>query len=531
MRVMRHFVKSWYCAVQQLKSCNEISGLAPHCRRNSCLPVVLRTQSAAASWSRNVVSPLPASARHGLQRFGHGARPGHPVDPATLVEALVADLDRTAVDRRLADTLAGTVELMQDLAEYRDRKDELRDEGLLAKGKKPDGTSMESMEASIDKRVGLHAELKASSPKRLAREGEVAARFEVLADEPLGFRERYIWFWANHFAVSTRKGGILRMLAGAYEREAIRAHVGGRFVDMLTASATHPAMLTYLDGHRSIGPNSPAGRTRGRGLNENLAREVLELHTLGVEAGYTQADVTELARVLTGWGYVEPNDVSGATIGQSLFRASRHEPGGRTILGKTYGQRGADQLDAVLTDLAAHPATGARVARKLAAHFVADDPPPALVARLTDTFRRTGGDLKALARTLVTAPEAWDAPAAKLRGPFEWTVGMVRAGVPLNAAQAVLALRRLGHDMWGPPAPDGYSDRTDDLLTPVGMKTRFEIAALWAEKMPRDLDPNEVAAAVIGVDASRDTLLAVQRAESPEQAYALLFLSPEFQRR
>ena len=196
---------------------------------------------------------------------------------------------------------------------------------------------------------------------------------------------RLVMFWSNHFCVSANKGPV-RGMAGAYEREAIRPHVLGRFVDMLLAVERHPAMLVYLDNHVSIGPNSRAGLNRGLGLNENLAREILELHTLGVGGGYTQEDVTNLARILTGWTVANLANPVGEP-GRFFFAPARHEPGAWTVLGKRYGEAGMAAGEAVLRDLARHPATARHIARKLARHFVSAEPPAALVARLTPASR------------------------------------------------------------------------------------------------------------------------------------------------
>ena len=201
----------------------------------------------------------------------------------------------------------------------------------------------------------------------------MAARIEHARTTDAAFLERLVMFWSNHFCVNANKGAVLGM-AGAFEREAIRPHVLGRFADMLLAVEQHPAMLIYLDNQASTGPNSQVGRNRGRGLNENLAREILELHTLGVDGGYTQADVTNLARVITGWTVGQPNQPN-AEHGRFHFAPARHEPGRHPVLGKRYGDAGVRAGEACLADLARHPSTARHIARKLAAHFVAETPP------------------------------------------------------------------------------------------------------------------------------------------------------------
>ena len=233
---------------------------------------------------------------------------------------------------------------------------------------------------------------------------EATARIGAAVDAEVGFVERLVWFWSNHFCVSAEK---VNAAAGPYEREAIRPHVLGRFADMLEAVESHPAMLFYLDNVESMGPDSIAGINRDKGLNENLAREILELHTLGVRGGYSQEDVTSFAKVLTGWTWIPPAEPEHG--GDFVFARRLHEPGDQIVLGKRYSDGGAEQGRRVLADLARHPATAQHIAQKLACHFVADDPPPTLVAKLAKTFNDTDGDLKEVSKTLLNAEEVVDA--------------------------------------------------------------------------------------------------------------------------
>src|SRR6516165_4137943 len=253
---------------------------------------------------------------------------------------------------------------------------------------------------------------------------EAKARIDAALGAEIGFLERLVWFWSNHFCVSADKGNV-RQICGAYEREVIRANVLGRFSDMLMAVESHPAMLIYLDNARSIGPDSIAGRRQKRGLNENLAREILELHTLGVRTVYTQEDVSRFANVITGWTSV-PFRQDPLRGGEFEFNPRTHQPGAQTVIGRNYPDAGLQQGRDVLAALARHPATAKHVATKLARHFVADEPPPALVERLAKRFLAKG-DLKEMAKALVAAPEAWEAPRAKLKRPSEWVVGILRA--------------------------------------------------------------------------------------------------------
>jgi uncharacterized protein (DUF1800 family) len=358
---------------------------------------------------------------------------------------------------------------------------------------------------------------------------EAKARLTTALDAEIGFVERLVWFWSNHFCVSADKGGV-RPIAGAFEREAIRANVLGRFVDMLRAVETHPAMLLYLDNARSIGPTSQAGKNRGRGLNENLAREILELHTLGVRTVYTQDDVTSFAKVITGWSIVPPaqDPVRG---GEFTFNPRMHEPGTQTIIGQAYADAGFDQGRRVLADLSRHPATAQHVAHKLARHFVADDPALALVERLAKRFRDTEGDLKEVAKALVAAPEAWAMPRSKLRRPTEWIVASLRAtGVnPTDVRQVMQVQNLLGEPLWRPPAPNGFAD--DDATWLDGLSQRLDVANQMATRIAAAADPNAVFEEALAPIASAETRRTVARAESRTQAMALLLMAPEFQRR
>lgn len=361
---------------------------------------------------------------------------------------------------------------------------------------------------------------------------EAAARLALALAAPVGFAERWVRFWTNHFAVSAAKGGNVRAICGAFEREAIRPHALGRLGDMLVAATTHPAMLLFLDNTGSVGPNSPAGQRRGRGLNENLGREVLELHTLGVGGGYGQDDVGALARILTGWT-VAGQDGRLGRPGAAAFNANAHEPGPLTLLGRSYADEGAGQLEAALRDLAGRPATAAHLARKIARHFVGDAAPDGLVKHLAATFDATGGDLAAVARALVAAPEAWTGPG-RLRTPQEFLVAALRAlGTKPDRADANGHLGRLGllgEPLWTPSGPDGHPDTDAAWLAPEGMRTRLDLAARLAAGAG-GVEPRALLDGVLGPRASAETRAAVLRAESRPQAVALVLMAPEFQRR
>jgi len=370
---------------------------------------------------------------------------------------------------------------------------------------------------------------------------EFRARYAWATSTPAGFHERLTRFWSNHFAVSLDKRAA-SLYVMPMEREAIRPRVDGRFEDLLVAVVQHPAMLRYLDNVASIGDDSLAAKRGGQrarqanrklGLNENLAREIMELHTLGVDGGYQQADVTEFARALTGWSMPRPRQWQGGSPTQAFaFYPQTHEPGARTVLGKRYADGGEEQARAILRDLARHPATARHLATKLARHFVADAPPPAVVERLAKAYLASDGDLPTVYRALVDSPEAWDAANRKLRQPDDWLVAAVRAGGmhlrdKLRPAMALLA--RLGQPTLTPRSPAGFADRAEDWNGADALLKRVQAAQVLADWMPRDRDPLVLAQESLGARLDGDTATGLRRADSPQQAYALLFASPAFQ--
>ncbi|WP_027576092.1 DUF1800 domain-containing protein [Bradyrhizobium sp. WSM1743] len=361
---------------------------------------------------------------------------------------------------------------------------------------------------------------------------EVLARLQRATLVDCGLTERLVVFWSNHFCISASKGELARIWAGAFEREAIRPHVLGRFADMLRAVEQHPAMLFFLDNQQSLGPDSRAGQNRKRGLNENLAREIMELHTLGVGGGYTQGDVTSLARIITGWTFAGRQGQLGVP-GSFVFNVNAHQPGPQVLLGKTYEATGLAQGEAALADLARHPSTANFIATKFVRHFVADDPPPALVARLRDVFVRTDGDLKAMATTLVDSDEAWRAPLTKLRSPYDFLVasGRLLARVPDDPGVYLNSLNLLGQPLWSPPGPNGFPDTSAAWAAPEGIKLRLDIAAQIGARLGNNIDPLDLLEFAAADAASIETRRTIERAESRPQALALLLMSPEMQRR
>jgi len=453
-----------------------------------------------------------------LHRFGFGPRGDGITRLATDPRgALLAELDRP--DGALIDDadLLDTGEAARAVFDFRQERKAVRFAQRAAQP--PAGNANEAANGDKLRNPGP------ALPQQIYL-AEAKARFERALEAETGLLERLVWFWSNHFCVSADK---VRPYAGAFEREAIRPHVLGRFSDMLLAVESHPAMLVYLDNARSIGPESVAGRNQQKGLNENLAREIMELHTLGVRSGYSQADVTNFAKVITGWTMFPPRNPERG--GEFTFNPRMHQPGVQTVAGRSYAGTGFDQGAAVLHDLARSPATATHIATKFARHFVADEPPPKLVEALETSFLRSDGSLKALARTLIEAPEAWSAPRSKLKSPGEWLISATRAtGVAVPDARPIIgALNMLGQPLWRPPAPKGFDDVSAAWLD--GLAQRLEIADQFGRRLNRPADPKELVEAALGPLAAPETREAVARAESRPQAVALLLMSAEFQRR
>jgi uncharacterized protein (DUF1800 family) len=456
-----------------------------------------------------------------LHRFGLGPRAGSIAALASDPRgALIAELDRAGAGRIAAPDLMSTGAAARAAVEFREAQRQMRREASGqndAQPKTADGNG-----------AGRPRPSAGVAPQELYL-AEAKARVDAALAAETGFAERLVWFWSNHFCVSADKAGV-RPIAGAFEREAIRAHVLGRFGDMLLAVESHPAMLIYLDNARSIGPDSRAGQNRRRGLNENLAREILELHTLGVRSVYTQDDVTNVAKVITGWTVVPPRQ-DPERGGEFNFNPRMHEPGAQTVVGKRYDDAGLEQGRRVLADLARHPATAQHVARKFARHFIADEPAPALVERLSKRFLDTGGDLKELAKSLITSNAAWEAPRTRIKRPGEWIAATLRAiGMnPPDIRPVVQVHNLLGEPLWRPPAPNGFAD--DNATWLDGLSQRLDLANQFARRNAGDADPMAVFEQTLAPIASEETRHTIARAESRPQALALLFMSPEFQRR
>jgi len=378
--------------------------------------------------------------------------------------------------------------------------------------------------------------------KRLLREhskevylADGAAHLSAAASSTTPFRERLVSFWGNHLTVSIARKEVLGV-AGAFEREVVRAHLDGFFEDLLLASTRHPAMLGYLDNLKSMGPSSRAGQRRDKGLNENLARELLELHTLGVDGGYDQADVLALAKLLTGWSLGLDDGITSRMAmamgadpsfsGDFGFHASRHEPGPKTLLGKRYPEGEAGGVLA-LRALAHHPATARHVARRLATHFVADDPPAQAIDTLATAFLDSGGHLPTVHAALVDLPAAWDAPRSKVRTPFDLVIATARAvGLPDEGGAMRDALHALGQAPWGAPSPKGWSDHAEAWTGPAQVLARME----WLERVADTVGPRgarDLAHDLYGDTLSDETAAAL----NDNDDLWLLLASPEHQRR
>ena len=323
-------------------------------------------------------------------------------------------------------------------------------------------------------------------------------RWQHAATTPTPVVERWVHFWSNHCCVAATKA-VLAGLVWPHENEAIRPHALGRFSDLLQSSTLHPAMLLYLDNAASVGPASRAGLRRDRGLNENLARELLELHTLGADGGYTQADVTETARLLTGWT-ARADAPGGAT-----FVDAAHEPGPKRVLGRQY-PAGPQAVVMLLDDLSRHPATSRHLATKLVRHFVADDPPPALVAAVAARWRATDGDLLATARALFGNDLAWRGDArAKFKRPDELLISthrMLGVAVPEGNAltPSVQAMQAMGQPVGRAPSPQGWPDRSDDWLSPDSLFKRVTWADRYAAGHADAVDARRLASSAMGAD-------------------------------
>jgi uncharacterized protein (DUF1800 family) len=472
-----------------------------------------------------------------VNRFGLGAKPGElAAAGAAPREWLKSQLEAKPPVLSGAGLTPASQTLGQVLALRREQLEQRRES--RAEAKRDPATP-----------VPKNAAVRIAAIYRPVYLAESVARFShsVATDRP--FLERLTQFWTNHFAVSVDKNVVLG-LAGAMEREAIRPNVTGNFADLLLAVEKHPAMLLYLDNAASIGPNSKAARfveRRGRGnarkvdINENLAREILELHTLGVNGGYTQTDVTTFAKAISGWSVGGQENgrrfaqlgLDNGAPGEFFFREPFHEPGAKTLLGQSYPRDGLRQGEAILRDLAVRPATAKHLSLKLARHFIADDPPPAVVERLAKVWLDSRGNLAKVCAALVDSPEGWDKPFVKFKTPADYVYSAYRAlalRVP-EGRRALLPFETLGQRNLNPGSPAGWPDTSADWDGPSALLKRIAWADVVAQRIGNGRHARELAPQLLGATLSGETATAIARAESGAQALTLLLSSPEFMRR
>ena len=486
-----------------------------------------RSQAAPAA-------PLSADERalHALNRLGYGPRPA---DAAAIAEQgaerwlerfLAEQLEprRLRPPEALSARLAGLEVLSLSQAEllgrYREAVKATREARReQAKGQTPDADALNAVREQVRPLVQQAA----------------TARLSRALQSPAQLEEALTEFWFNHFNVFAGKGPV-GVLVADYEQRAIRPFVLGRFRDMLGATAKHPAMLIYLDNAQSVAPGFTPRRAapnpqRASGLNENYARELMELHTLGVDGGYTQRDVTELARMLTGWGIDQRKALRGGAGDLFEFDARRHDNGPKTWLGQALPGAGHAEGERALDALAAHPSTARHLARKFAQAFVADEPPPALVERLAGSFRTSGGDLRELTRTLIRSEEFWrrDAYQAKFKTPYQYLVSSLRAlDLPLANPQPLLqALAQAGQPLYGAQTPDGYKNTAAAWRNPEALTQRVQLATTLGQRSGASAEQlgNTLGASVS--EPTRRTLAA----EPAGQQVALLLASPDFMKR
>jgi len=483
-------------------------------------------------------SPLSPQERalHALNRLGYGPRPGD-------VEAI--------------DKLGPEAWLQQFLAQQ--MAPALLPESL--------GTRLQALTTTQLSQAELIARFRAATPAGLARDvgsmsdAETAAllakaRRELVRpvlleaasqrllralESPAQLEEVLVEFWFNHFNVFAGKGQVA-VLVGDYERQAIRPHVLGRFRDMLGASAKHPAMLVYLDNVQSVAPGykPPAliaqlnpNAVRPVGLNENYARELMELHTLGVDAGYTQRDVTELARMLTGWTINYRAARSGRSGDLFEFDPNRHDSGSKHWLGREVPASGQAEGERALDLLATHPATAKHIGFKLAQAFVADQPPPALVQRLAERFTATGGDLKAVTQALIASDEFWrrDAFGAKFKTPYQYLVSTLRAldVTAIPEVQPLLqVLAQSGMPLYGAQTPDGYKNTAAAWMNPEALAQRLQFASKLAERRQRNASSDQAGLLATMGGLWRASTRQSVAGEPANLQTALLLGSPEF---
>ena len=475
-------------------------------------------------------------ASHALNRLAFGPRP---LDAAAIQaqgpEAWLKDFIAAQLN---PSSLSPTPELQSRLAEMDTLQ--LNEGQLVSRYREAQKLKREAKKQDPEGKVDARRELVRpvvlqAGSQRLLRAMESPAQLEeVLVD-----------FWFNHFNVFVGKN-VVSVLVGDYERRAIRPHVLGSFRDMLGATAKHPAMLVYLDNVQSVAPGyePPRGRfgananvQRATGLNENYARELMELHTLGVDGGYTQHDVTELARMLTGWT-VDYRKLAFSSSYLDLFEFDprRHDRGVKQWLGRTVNPGGVHEGEMALDVLATHPATARHIAYQLAQAFVADEPPPALVKRMADRFLATQGQLKPVMQTMLESDEFWsrEAYGAKFKTPYQYLLSSLRAidaPPPADMQPLLGSLAQAGMPLYGAQTPDGYKNVASAWMNPEALAQRIQLAKTLNDRLKRrGAMGTEDLLATLGPQISDRTRKTVA-AEPPREQLALLLGSPDFMRR
>jgi uncharacterized protein (DUF1800 family) len=467
---------------------------------------------------------LSSQAFIAANRFGYGADQTILEQAGTEPKAwLLQQLDVANIAKELAsfDNAWSSKTAIKSMAIYRQKK---KQDKVNAKK----ASMQPSMQAAPDdeKMMMLNSDsIQKQMNKSAAKSINLTIAHQITTQNP--FYWRLVDFFSNHFSVSA-SGQIMRALAPTLENEGIAPNISGYFSEMLVAVESHPAMLIYLNNEQSVGPNSKFGqRAKGKkGLNENLAREILELHTLGVDAGYDQSDVTELARAITGWG-VDNNAKKNAGF---TFRAGFHEPGKRQVFGRSYKSGGVEQGIAILKDLAEDPKTAEHVSRKLVTHFVSDQAPQEIVDQMVSIWASTKGYLPKVIEAMMLHPLSWSETPEKFKTPREFMISTCKAcDIKRLRPDFIKSLTILGQKPFSAGSPAGYKDTQEYWAGPRAMMGRIE----WAEHVSKfaKLAPMEIATGALGPQLNKLTQLQISRAESKQQAVTLFLMSPEFQKR
>ena len=460
----------------------------------------------ANSMSSSIISPENIA----VNRFGYGARGNELIkakaNPIKWLESQLKEIEFT-------DGLPSSDEVFLAYGKFQQQK-------KLLKKKKKENTTKNKRE---DKQNMM---MNNAARRTYVKMSSIALKQAINSEHSVSWR--LLDFFSNHFSVSS-KGRLMLGLSPTLEREAIAPNLLGNFSDLLLAVMQHPAMIIYLNNEKSFGANSRLAKKRKVGLNENLAREIMELHTLGVNGGYRQNDVIELAKAMTGWSVKRPKKEHGSGF---VFREYGHEPGNRTLLGENYAQRGIQQGQQMLRDLAMHPTTANYVCKKIAHHFVSESVQQSLIDKMQKTWLDNQGNIKKVMITLFNASEAWLTTPQKFKTPREFVISVYRAIAPntINDKNLINSLNNLGQKPFNAGSPAGFSDDESDWLGASALIARIEWSSLLSAKV-KNINTAHIMANSLGASVSSNTYQMVMRAESRQQANTLFLMSPEFQRR